>query len=310
MPYFRRRNYLRMNILHVTINARGIGMTNEEEGIIRQINDRNIHEIQFKTGVTYVKLFSLLYEASYNKKIANQKRKKYLNLLKQYLFKYKITRNRFGVISDTHIGSPDENWDYIKWAYETFSENQIKEVIHAGDVFDGLCGFQDVEDEERKKEICKEQLQSFTKNYPKGFCNYVTYGNHEGYFFELGINLMTDMALLRKDFKPLGIGLGYIDWQEERIAVKHYIKKCQNPIYAFPADLILNGHSHFYKCKNDSNLRVPMCSDNHPSDNKRKNHRPGFLILEKEEDGILVERYGFENNKPVLLLQQTISKER
>jgi len=67
-------------------------------------------------------------EISYT--IKSNKNKKYMEI-------NKINENKIIIISDTHIGSALENIDYLHIVYEYALKNNIKTILHGGDLLQG-----------------------------------------------------------------------------------------------------------------------------------------------------------------------------
>ncbi|MBI2667001.1 hypothetical protein HYX13_05300 [Candidatus Woesearchaeota archaeon] len=71
---------------------------------------------------------------------------------------------RFGVVSDTHFGSPRTNVPVLRAAYKYFEEQGITDVIHAGNILAGNASRQYPHD--RVTVALDGQLELLQKNYP------------------------------------------------------------------------------------------------------------------------------------------------
>lgn len=252
-------------------------------------------------------LINSLYIASQQKIISKNQRRTFLTLIEKELFKIKLEGTKLGVLADTHIGHEKQNIEYIKRAYDSFDRRGITNVLHLGDL---LEGYPDYLYENQKQNRCRKELEILEQEYPKGFTNYISFGNHEEQFELVGIDLYKELLNYRNDFIPLGTGYGYVTWKNKKIALKHKTRINQNPVVLRDCDVYLEGHSHFYDCKTEYNvLNVPTCSDVHPNKIAKGKHTPGFLILERKEEEIVSYRYIFENNKPKLALKKILKKE-
>jgi predicted phosphodiesterase len=129
---------------------------------------------------------------------------------------------RFGIVSDTHLGSKYAREDVLKLAYDVFEREGITTVYHSGNIVDGyakkinhfdllpgLTGF-------------SAQIDYLIKNYPhkEGITtNFITSACHEGWWIsDIGINIGELIQL-----KAQGIGREDLKWighQEVDIELK------------------------------------------------------------------------------------------
>lgn len=113
---------------------------------------------------------------------------------------------RFGVISDTHLGSKQERLDILMDTYRFFRKEGVREVYHCGDLTEGWGVYQGQEFEIHKFGQ-QEQIDYAVKIYPK-FANMTTHfitGNHDLRQYEKGgIDPGKPIASQRKDLKYLG----------------------------------------------------------------------------------------------------------
>ncbi|MCI9279629.1 MAG: hypothetical protein HFJ02_02370 [Bacilli bacterium] len=227
-----------------------------------------------------------------------QKRKKLLCKIKKLLFLITINES-IGLISDTHIGSKDENFEYIKKTYDFFYQKGISKVLHTGDLFDGLCEHQNIYEKSKKNAICQSQLDHLLKEYPGGFENFIILGNHDEDFLRLNDSILDSLFLDREDFIYLGTNVGYLKWYDKTIVMKH-----QNED-AFASDLILKGHAHFFSYPEfKKTLRLPSLSDNHPGKIQNRNQLPGFIICENENNNYFFDYYIFQEGLMKRVLKQ------
>jgi len=113
---------------------------------------------------------------------------------------------RFGVVSDTHIGSMFEHLDLLNLAYKTFRREGIQIVYHAGDMVDGFGIYPSQEFEQHALGF-EAQTQAVIDGYPK-FKNIQTYfitGNHDlSYWKKAGIDIGRIVTQRRPDLVYLG----------------------------------------------------------------------------------------------------------
>ena len=274
--------------------------------IAKEVERKGFSFVTKRYKYSHRELLSILYTASTFSMINKKQRQTFLTLVEQELFKIKLKDEKLGVIADTHIGHENQNLEYIKRAYDSFARRGITNVLHVGDLLEGYSNYLY---ENQKQNRCRKELEILKQEYPKGFTNYISFGNHEEQFELVGIDLYNALPKYRKDFVPLGTGYGYVLWRKKRIALKHKTRIYKKPIYLYNCDLYLEGHSHFYNCQSKHNLlKVPTCSNVHPNQREKEKYEPGFLILERKEEEIVSSRYIFENNIPKLILKKTLEK--
>lgn len=116
------------------------------------------------------------------------------------LFKGKTIR--FGVVSDTHLGSKHERLEELHAAYKVFEDEGITTVYHPGDLVCGL-GIFPGQLSEINYHSYEEQVNYAIENYPeaKGITTYMIAGNHdlEGQFGKIGANPVVAFTNIRKD---------------------------------------------------------------------------------------------------------------
>ena len=236
-----------------------------------------------------------------NPAMTRQKRKKILNEMKKLLFLVSINEP-IALISDTHIGSKNDNFEYIKRAYDFFNQKGIKKVLHTGDLFDGLCEYQNIYEISKKEVICQKQIDKLFKEYPKGFENFIILGNHDEDILRLDETLIDTLFMNREDFIFLGTNMGYLKWYEKTIVMKDQKGD------SVSSDLILKGHAHFFSYPEVKTiLRLPTLSDNHPIKVSNRYGLPGFLVCEKEVNNYWFDYYVFyDGDLKRVLKQQTL----
>ena len=116
------------------------------------------------------------------------------------------TVHRFGVISDTHLGSLFADKALLNYAYEVFAEEGIKTVLHAGDLCDGMRMYKGQEFE-LSEFGCDAQINLVINEYPKhkGMTTYFITGNHDRSFWKLaGTEIGDKISIQRPDMVHLG----------------------------------------------------------------------------------------------------------
>lgn len=115
-------------------------------------------------------------------------------------------RIRFGVVSDTHLGSLYENLVGLETAYKIFKDEGIKDVYHCGDLIDGEKMYKGQEYEVRVHGK-DAQARYLVDNYPyqRGVTTHFILGNHDlCYWKEVGADVGKNIEEARKDLKYLG----------------------------------------------------------------------------------------------------------
>lgn len=129
-----------------------------------------------------------------------QKREQY------HIHKYFGDYIRFGIVSDTQMGSQYENLNWLHHCYDIFEREKIATVYHPGDLVEGIRIYKGQEFEihvhghKAQKEYCIE-------NYPRrdGIVTYVIGGNHDYSFWKLsGADIVEEIADKRDDINYMG----------------------------------------------------------------------------------------------------------
>lgn len=114
---------------------------------------------------------------------------------------------RFGVISDTHLGSKRERLDELHYAYDVLVDEGITDVYHPGDLVCGM-GIFPGQINEVHQHTYDDQVQYAVANYPvrKGITTRIVSGNHdiEGDFGRMGANPVVAFCNQRDDFEFCG----------------------------------------------------------------------------------------------------------
>lgn len=161
------------------------------------------------------------------------------------------------LISDTHMGSKAERQDVIKYLYGYADENDIKYVLHSGDLTDGYYPNRPQQVYELKKHGYDEQLDHVVSKYPRfnGKTYFVT-GNHDfTHIRNGGGDIGRAIAREREDMVYLGADQGDLTINKLKIHMYHgaggraYAKGYKLQRYAETLtpgkyDILTRGHSH------------------------------------------------------------------
>ncbi len=114
---------------------------------------------------------------------------------------------RFGLLSDTQLGSRYENLDLLQDAYGIFRREGIRIVYHSGDLIDGEKMYRGHE-YELHTHGADAQVQYCVDNYPEqeGIETYFILGNHDASFWQnAGIDIGWQIDQKRADMHYIGM---------------------------------------------------------------------------------------------------------
>ena len=113
----------------------------------------------------------------------------------------------------------------------------------------------------------------------------------------LGINLYKELA--SDTFTILGAGGAYLKCSNYKLFLEHNVPSSVLVPPHYNYDLILKGHSHFFKFKENRNVfRVASCSNLQPNSYSFGFYAPGFATL-STTDGLVIEGYNFIKDETV-----------
>ena len=201
-----------------------------------------------------------------------------------------IEEEKILIVSDTHIGSKYENFEYIKEAYRFAHDEQgIKVALHGGDLLQST--FTNVQPQYRNE---VDQVEHCMENYPlyEDMINYILLGNHD-YNTLKKDPFYLQRLMARPDFNILGFKRAYLTWLKDLISIYHTTKKY--PLSIPPLDVVLNlkGHSHQLSYNKQSSITIPTLSDDMLQHSLA---RPGFLIGTKKKDELQLEAFYFRDS--------------
>ena len=118
------------------------------------------------------------------------------------------THIKFGIVSDTHLGSKFQQLSILKGAYDEFDKQNVDFVLHGGDLVDGHHMYRG-QDHEVFKLGADEQIDYCVKEYPKlknDRKTYIVAGNHdESYKKSAGFNVVRQICFKRPDIVYKGM---------------------------------------------------------------------------------------------------------
>jgi predicted phosphodiesterase len=120
---------------------------------------------------------------------------------------------RFGVVSDTHLNSKYERLDVLNALYDSFEEEGIKTVLHAGNIIEG---YSELNQFDVINTGVEEQVKYCIANYPKRkdiITHFITADDHEGWWVKrdhINIGKVIENAAIEDGRNDLH-HLGYIE---------------------------------------------------------------------------------------------------
>ncbi len=202
----------------------------------------------------------------------------------------KISEDKLLIISDTHLGSTNENYYYLDLLYNYAINNNINTIIHGGDLMQGTVKplLKDCQDmyNQAKKVI---NLYPYDDNIK----NFILFGNHDFYVFRKTDGL-EDLFLDRKDMKILGIKKCYLNWNNYLISISHHLPKCDFELQRYETLIKFCGHRHELH-KKDNTIYLPTLS-NDIKYYGRENY-PGFLEGIIDNNELIINNFIIKDNK-------------
>ena len=178
------------------------------------------------------------------------------------------------VISDTHFGNKNENLEYLDKVRDYIEKNDIKYLLHVGDLIEGLAD---------PNYSIEKQIDFILNDYfvNKGIINIVLLGNHDASLLMSGIYDL-EKVLEETNATILGYKCAYLKICNRYIKLRHQINRMINNLNDYKSMISFYGHSHIYKFRKKENgasiIKLPTLSDDCP-----QGHAPinsGFVILE------------------------------
>ena len=205
-----------------------------------------------------------------------------------------INDDKVLIISDTHSGSEYENHYFMSNAYNYAINNNIRTVIHLGDLIEGTVreNRRSLSYDDAKKEL--ERAINYVCYY--GIETKLLLGNHDfsiinKYAYPSFQNLVYNFFAMNKLLSVLGLGRVILDWNGVKIKLNHNIseKLLTYENSDFVSDIDLLGHAHWYYISENKNaISVPSLSNE--------------LKDKTYYDSISLQKYGYklECNNPYL----------
>lgn len=201
------------------------------------------------------------------------------------------------VISDTHIGSIYENFDYLNQVYEYAIKHNIKTILHTGDLIQSTARNVSKKYRNEYNQICH-----VVEDYPQdtSIINYFSLGNHDYHTLKKD-PIYLETLQTRKDFQILGFKRNYIDWQGNTVGLIHETRKYRIEIPKLKTLYDFFGHSHKFHNHKGHRILVPTLSDDLKFDSL-----PGFLVVSLQGEITTLEHIEFspQITEPKLILMK------
>ena len=216
--------------------------------IVKRLTLENFDILKEEYNLNHNVMLGVLDYGLHDKDIFEDKRK-ILNKLKyKYQFSLVLKDSKYGIISDTHIGNEKDSPYYINKSFNLLEQNGINKVLHTGDILltqDELIN------------LHYKQIVRFHDIWPTNIITYAILGNHDTKFKRLGINLYKELS--SDTFIILGAGGAYLKCSNYKLFLEHNVPPSVLVPPHYNYDLILKGHSHFFKFKENRNaFRMPL----------------------------------------------------
>lgn len=201
------------------------------------------------------------------------------------------------IIADTHICSIYENISYLEEVYNYAIKNNIKTILHAGDLLQGI--YRNVS---KKYRTLERQVEHLEDIYPfdSSITNHIILGNHDFQIFDKDINQCS--IITRKDLNILGVKKIYFNWNDTLMELFHKCPKYPQEIPFIPTIMKFYGHSHKFAI-HKSTISIPTLSDD-----LKEQTSPGFIVASITEENIYLELIEFTPNisSPKLVLKKEL----
>ena len=272
-----------------------------EQCVKELLNGEKIEDILDCYHLQKYELLTKMREELWNIKQTNNKEtlKKLSTMFYQECFLLRISKKPVALFSDTHFGSKDENLEYYQMFIDFCLENQIYNLIHGGDIGDGLvkCSKSYFDAPKQLDHILDVYIDHpMLKQYLIG-------GNHDEKYKNHGIDILKELAMNKKNIILLGYGQCFIHIFNNIVSVEHSAKLSMKE-KILPYDLTIAGHSHKSRFSLGC-VKIPTLSNNIQYPNIKEG-LPGFIIMRpvKKEKKLYFERYYIKNNR-IEPLQET-----
>lgn len=263
-----------------------------------------IEDIILETDLPNYELLNMFYYilSKESNNISSETIKRMRNLFYQNFSFLNMQDEKVLIISDTHIGSSEQNIEYLKQAEYTAKQEQIKKIFHLGDIGNGQIDKTMFNKMSKEIEYLLEVYNCFSS-----YTQYILGGNHDEKYKNEGYDILKLLKQTNPNIVPIGYRQAYFRIFNKVIALEHESKLRKKHHHLVNPNFIIAGHSH--KCRfKEKEVYVPSLSDVVTNKNET-DIEPGFLILEtskeKKKVNLDFSRYQTTENGPEKILQKT-----
>lgn len=274
-----------------------------KQKIINMIdNNYTFFDILIENNLQDYELLNIIYYLlTKEKDISKDSLKRIRNIFYQNFSFINLTESKILIISDTHLGSNNQNIEYIEQAEFIARKEQVENIFHLGDIGDGQVDktmFTTIKDE---VEYLLEHY-SFFYEYPQ----YLLGGNHDEKYQKEGYDILKILKEINSNIIPIGYREAYFRIFNKVIALEHESKTKKQSKHIINPNFIITGHSHKSRFK-ETEVYVPTLSDVITNKDVIGNE-PGFMMLETKKENKKVNldftRYQMTNNGPEKVKQK------
>lgn len=265
-----------------------------EQCVKELLNGEKIEDILDCYHLQKYELLTKMREELWNIKQTNNKEaiNKLSTAFYQECFLLRISKKPVALFSDTHFGSKDENLEYYQMFIDFCIENHIYNLIHGGDIGDGLVRYSKNYFDAAKQ---LDHILDVYIDHPM-LRQYLIGGNHDEKYKNHGIDILKELSMNKKNIISLGYGQCFIHIFNSIVSVEHSAKLSLKE-KILPYDFTIAGHSHksrFSRCC----IKIPTLSNNIQYPNIKEG-LPGFIIMKpvKKEKKLYFERYYFKDER-------------
>jgi len=197
------------------------------------------------------------------------------NLTQEYL--NNLSFANFGgkktiIISDTHLASIYENLDYIEKTKQFINDNNIKYLLHGGDIGDGMVECS------KKYSTHERQVSHILDIYPEfEHCKqYLLGGNHDRRYKDKNMDILK-LLEEKKNIENIGYYQAYFKLFDKLISFEH--NSLMNKSEFLDIDFTILGHAHNLYFKNQKMKLAPLCDCFMDSTNANA----GFVIMSSKK---------------------------
>lgn len=276
----------------------------EEQILDELLKTRNFYETLENYNLYKYELLGIISDGIFDnaflkKKITDEKEKEILReIYRAEGIIFNITHEPVMLISDTHFGDPKERLDYFRTVLEFCKQNNIKKLIHGGDVGQGSVATNKTMYTEEEHQQHQKEITNILNIY-KDISNLrqcILGGNHDERYLCDNLDLLRLLADQR-NILPLGYFQAFFSVFDCPISLEHETKRpTAGPQDLIPHSLTIHGHSHISSFEK-KDIYLTALSDVRRS--PQNTFKPGFAVMYPEKKNQTVElefeKYNFTN---------------